>query len=126
MEVRIFTLCDGAFNYKGKLTIVGTTDNIKVAKVPSNIDISLAVKLSFSSEEKGEKKIKLRFIKPDGSLLMPELPMGTNLKELKKGEVGYLAFAGSFHSINIQNIGDYEIELIVNKSSFVLPFKVTI
>lgn len=124
MEIRIFTLCDGAFNYNGKLTIVGTTDAIKVAKVPSNIDISLAIKLSFSSDEKGEKKIKLRIIKPDERLLMPELQMNTKLKELQKGEVGNLVFAGSFHSINIQEIGEYQAELVVDNSSFVLPFKI--
>ena len=51
MGIDVFTLCDGAFNYSGKLTIVGTYDQLNVNTIPINVRVSLAIKLSFEENE---------------------------------------------------------------------------
>lgn len=124
MNIRLFTLCDGGFNYNGKLTVVGTIDNIKVPKTPCSVDVSLAIKVSFSSDENGQKKIKIRFAQANGTLLLPEVVLNPTMVQVKKDEMGNIAFAGTFHGINIPLLGNYKVELVVNDETFTLPFKV--
>lgn len=124
MNIRVFTLCDGAYNYNGKLTLVGTIDNIKAPKYPHNADVSLAIKVSFLPSENGEKIVCVRFQDDAGNLLLPEMQSPKTKIESKDGE-GRLAMVVDLHGLPIPHEGDYKVILKINNDTFELPFKAT-
>ena len=63
MDLEIFCFCDGAFNYGGKLTIVGTYDQLRLETVPQNVKVAIALKLNIPRAELREgSKLVLSFI----------------------------------------------------------------
>lgn len=121
MNIRVFTLCDGAFNYNGKLTLVGTIDNIKAPKYPHNAGVSLAIKVSFLPSEKGEKNVSVIFQDSEGNQLLPQMKSKTSI--VSKGEEGRLAMVVNLHGLPIPKEGDYKVVLDINDEKFELPFK---
>ena len=52
MEYEIFTICDNAQNYNGKLVIVGTFDTVSSPKYPFVQELfSLAIKINCQTSE---------------------------------------------------------------------------
>ena len=53
MVIELFTLSDGAFNYNGKLTIVGALTTINLESLPSRVKTALAMRMRVYSEDVG-------------------------------------------------------------------------
>lgn len=124
MQVRVFTLCDGAYNYNGKLTIVGTTDNIKVQRTPASVSIGIAVKISFAPNEYGVKNIKVTITDNDGVEVLPALNLPPTEARSKGGEEARIVLAGNLQGLNFTHEGDYKVTLYVDDAEYFLPFKV--
>ena len=104
MKVNLFTLCDGAFNYNGKLTIVGTYDNLKIARLPGKADVSVALKLEAANEESGNKTIVLKLQDNDSVDVVGSISLNT---QLTAGEVNYIAAALTIHGVQFSKPGAY-------------------
>lgn len=67
MEVEIFTLCDFAQDNHGKLTIVGTFDNINVNSFPSESpNYSIAMRLRVANSEAGNHTMHIKCLDENG------------------------------------------------------------
>lgn len=78
MEYEIFTICDNAQNYNGKLVIVGTFDTIFSQSFPLTYDaFSLAVKINCPTEEfkDGTLQVSLKDEKGSKSLALHQNPV---------------------------------------------------
>ena len=64
MEIEIFTLCDYAADNGGKLTVVGTFDNITTQSLPAIQQLGIAIRLRFSAKQVGNHKIELKITDP--------------------------------------------------------------
>ncbi|MDB5274069.1 MAG: hypothetical protein JWO58_2436 [Chitinophagaceae bacterium] len=64
MEIEIFTLCDYATDNGGKLTIVGTFDNVTTPTLPVQQMIGIAIRLRFSEKQTGNHNIELKITDP--------------------------------------------------------------
>ena len=117
MDIRVFTLCDGAYNYNGKLTIVGTVDHIKVLKVPTLASVALAIKIANVGGNSLKQKITINFKTAAGEKMVPEIVFEADTKE-------QLVIAGNIDGLNIKELGDCSVELKVGAELFTLPFKV--
>src|SRR5712672_3076238 len=74
METEIFTLCDFAQDAGGKLTIVGTFDQIGSKTFPvTHPSCSLACRLRFSEKEQGTHDFKLRLVDIKGKEVIPSI-----------------------------------------------------
>ena len=70
MISEIFTVCDSAENYNGKLVIVGTFDVLGGNSFPLDFrPFALALRLRFSSKEFGDHQILLKMIDEEGTVL---------------------------------------------------------
>ena len=125
MNVLIFTLCDGAYNYNGKLTIVGTTDNIKVSKYPAFVSIGFAFKISFTPQETGAKNVSIRMLNHDGEDIMPIQQYPSIEPKTSKGADSRLCIGGNLQGIRFAEEGAYKVVVRVNNNEFSLPFIVT-
>lgn len=124
MNIRLFTLCDGAHNYNGRLTVVGTTDNVRVQNVPSKLNIGLAIKVSFPPSEYGEKKLIIKVCDNEGTDVMPEIALPSTIASARDGEEARLVLAGNLHGINITKEGWYYVKMYINDIENILPFRV--
>ena len=115
MEIELFALCDGAFNYGGKLTVVGTYDQLNVSMVPQQIKLSVAVKLNVSPGEASVgSKIRLSVKDPNGN---PVSPIVTNsiLQLPPNADIIHLAMALNMN-LNITMEGMHRIDLILDET----------
>lgn len=70
MKIQIFTLCDYAQSNAGKLTIVGTFNQIFADKFPYVYTPSIFVVAKVSSKEPCQGKFTFSAYRPDGTLLL--------------------------------------------------------
>lgn len=75
MQVELFTLCDGAYNYDGRLTIVGTFDTIKESRVPFRKSLSIAAILKREAAEREAKELAIGIVDGEGMPVMPAIKM---------------------------------------------------
>src|SRR5215510_8168129 len=74
METEIFTLCDFAQDAGGKLTIVGTFDQIGSKTFPLvHPSCSLACRLRFSEKETGPHQFRIRLVDLKGTEVIPAI-----------------------------------------------------
>lgn len=114
MEYEIFTICDNAQNYNGKLVIVGTFDTIFSQSFPLTYDaFSLAVKINCPTEEfkDGTLQVSLKDEK-GGNDICP--PITTNVPTDKSIPVQTLTLVLNFNKVLFTEPGEYFIELKFN------------
>lgn len=98
MKIDLCTICEGAYNNQGRLTIVNTLDKLLVRSLPCRISFGLALKLVFTSDEMGDKKLSVAVLSPDGSkVLDPEFVTPVNVASRESESQFTLA-------VNFQNV----------------------
>lgn len=114
MEYEIFTICDNAQNYNGKMVIVGTFDTIFGQDFPLTYEaFSLAVKINCPTQEFKDGKLQI-FLKEkiSGKNLCPPIttliPLNPNVPEQ------VIALAVNFQKIVFLEPGKYTIEFHFN------------
>ena len=113
MEIDIFALCDGAYNYNGKLTLVGTYDQIVLNSVPQSFRSSLAVKIKFLPEDISEDSVltvcyldKQDTLIGDYKINIPKPP----------ADAQHLSAALAINKdLNLSDVGVLKIQLVLNK-----------
>ena len=122
MKTDIFALCEGAFNKNGSLTLVNTFDNIDASKLPWRTTVGLALKLSVTSEDAGDKKMIIQFKDENGVEILPSIPI--NLKILDK-EDSHLVIALNLQNIVFTNAGHFCVTVLIDEKEYdTLPFNV--
>lgn len=122
MKTDIFTLCEGAFNKNGSLTLVNIFDNIDALKFPWTTSFGLALKLSVTPEDGGDKKMVIQFKDEAGTEILPGIPI--NLK-ITDTEDSHLAIALNLQNIVFQKAGKYCVAVSIDEELYyTLPFNV--
>lgn len=113
MNIELFTLCDGAYNYNGKLTIVGTLDVMNAESVPATAQIGIAMKLRFAPEESGKHQLTIRIINPEGDKIPPDFSLDMDIKPSEKGSL--VALAVNAQGLSLDKFGDYTTKVFMDK-----------
>ena len=112
MNIELFTLCDGAYNYNGKLTIVGTLDVMNADNVPATAQIGIAMKLRFAAEETGKHRLTIRIINPEGRNIPPDFSLDMDIKPSEKGSL--VALAVNAQGLSLDKFGDYTTKVFMD------------
>lgn len=80
----IFTLCDGAFNYDGRMSIIGTFDSIKASELPWRQNVGLAMKFIVPTSVHGEKKLEIHLLDPESNLIASPIESIVDIPVTKK------------------------------------------
>lgn len=112
MNIELFTLCDGAYNYNGKMTIVGSLTNIGVPSIPINVQLGLAMKIQLDPEESGQKQMIIRFINPDGTNIPADLLVQLDIKPKK--EISYISLAANIQNLPITQMGEMTVQVNID------------
>lgn len=113
MDTEIFCLCDGAYNYNGRLTIVGTYDQLILQTVPQNARISIAVKLNIPRDRiNNGSRVVLSFKDPNGNAVAGDIVNEvSNIPQ--NADMIHLAMAANI-DLNVADVGVYKVELSIN------------
>jgi hypothetical protein len=75
MNIQVAVLCDAATDDRGKLNLLGAFDTIITPQLPAvHPQCSIALRITFSSEDEGEHKLRVSFVDADGRNVMPPMP----------------------------------------------------
>jgi hypothetical protein len=118
MEVEVFTLCDAAADYNGRLSILGIFDAIFANKFPTvHPQCAVAARLCFESSEQGEHALALHVVNVDGQMVIPPLegkvnvPSAPNPQAISEIKLNLVL---NLQGLFIPAAGTYEINLILD------------
>lgn len=115
MVVEIFSICDAATDFGGKLNLLGTFEGIAAKKAPITRDrCSVAIRMRFAQAESGEHTVRAQLVDKDQKQVGP----GMSAKLTVKLPAGRVSIAQNL-VLNINNLqfpafGDYEFQLWVD------------
>jgi hypothetical protein len=74
VDIEVFTLCDSAADYNGRLCILGVFDAIMSPTLPAiHPQVAIAIRLRLEPVEQGEHSLILHIVDDDGNLVTPAL-----------------------------------------------------
>lgn len=124
MKVELFTLCEGAFNTNGRLTIVNTFENIVSNQYPWRGQLGIALKLLFLKEEVGEYDITVSIQPSYEEQKIHEMKAHLSMQTGEKANDVHVAMASNIQGLLISKPGDYKVVIDVNGAElYSCPFK---
>lgn len=124
MRVELFTLCEGAFNTNGRLTIVNTFEDIVSEQYPWRGQIGMALKILFPREEAGGFDLSVQIKAKDIEQPLHEIKGHLDINHQGEGNDVHLAMCSNIQGVVLTKPGDYEVVIIVNGNILqVFPFK---
>lgn len=115
MNVQVAVLCDAATDDNGKLNLLGAFDTIMTPQLPAvHPQCSIALRVTFSSEDEGQRNLKLNFVDADGKLIMPsmDVPVQVALPE----DTHFLTrnFIVNIQQMKFEQPGLYSLDLFLD------------
>lgn len=115
MFVEIFSICDAATDYGGRLNLLGTFEGIASAKAPIVRDrCSVAARIRFEAREAGSHSVSTRFVDEKGEQVMPEMRASLSVKIQGGRTSGAFNFVLNINRLILPKFGLYEIQLWVD------------
>lgn len=112
MTIEFFTLCDGAYNYNDKLTIVGSWTSIGVNEIPTKTPVGIAMRVRVEAGEKGKKEMRIQFLNPDSSVVPTDIVASLEVKPSK--EVAYINLAATIQGLPISQVGQHIVKVAID------------
>lgn len=117
MVVEIFSICDAATDYGGRLNLLGAFEGIAAPKAPIVRDrCSLAVRMRFAREEVGRHAVAVRFTNKEGKQPIPDMKAVLNVKVAEGRESGTVNLVLNINRLTFPDFGTYEIQLFVDEA----------
>ena len=121
MNIQVAVLCDAATDDQGKLNLLGAFDTIYTQQLPAvHPQCSIALRVTFSSEEEGQHKLRLNFVDADGHSIMPgmgtiDLPVEVVLPG--DSHFGTRNFVVNIQQLKFEQPGLYSIDIALDDQS---------
>lgn len=115
MTSEIFTLCDAAADYSGRLNILGVFDTIFAASLPAvHAQCSVALRLRFAKVEEGKHSLTLHIVDNDGNMVVPALngDFGIQLQGPEKS--GAINLVLNLQGLSFSAYGEYAVNLAID------------
>lgn len=118
MKIDIFTLCDSAQEYGGKLVIVGTFNTISASSFPVvHPELAVVARICFLSSEGGIHNMEISIKSEDGKkVLLPPVKASVDNSKQKEGSLMNILVKGN--NINLETPGLYKAFLTVDDQVF--------
>jgi len=126
MKTDIFTLCDSAQDYNGKLVIIGTFNRIIVNQIPTiHPEFAVVARIIFDEHEKKEYNIEFSIKNDDDIFIMPTNTIKVDTTH-SKGKETSINLIVKGNNINIPQLGTYNVILKIEDQSWKSPLEVVL
>jgi hypothetical protein len=115
MKLEIFTLCDAAHDYGGKLCILGAFDHIRAKIVPlTHPHFAVAIRIRFHRIEEGGHKLRLTFADEDGKAVLAPVEAGVNVRFAEDARSATMNLVLGVNALKLERFGEYSVDLAVD------------
>lgn len=115
MVVEIFSICDAATDYGGRLNILGSFEGIAALTAPVTRDrCSLAVRMRFELTETGEHAIEVLFADRENKQVGPKIAANVFVKIHAGRTSGAHNLVLNLNGLRFPEFGTYTIQLKVD------------
>jgi hypothetical protein len=115
MRVELFTLCDYACEYSGKMIILGIFDTLFTRELPAvHHHCNVAARIRFERIEEGPKRIRLTVCDADGRHVLPPIDMNFNASVPEGTHTSTLQVIGNINGLRLEHHGEYSLDLAVD------------
>ena len=115
MLIQSALLCDAAQDYNGKLCLLGSFDTILAPRFPMvHPACSVAIRLTFRSEDEGTHRMKLLLIDEDGRNILPKIEASMDIK--MPSDVFFYSrnIVFNLQQTRFDRPGQYSIDLLID------------
>jgi len=115
MHLELFTLCDYAADYGGKLNIIGIFDTLGAEQVPAvHPQCAIAAKMRFERIEEGSKTVKISIADEDGKPALPAIECPVQVVAQKDAPSVSINVVLNIERLKLESFGEYTIDLAVD------------
>jgi len=124
LEIEIFTLCDAAADYQGRLNILGVFDTIFASQMPARHPFcSVALRIRFQMTERGQHRLTLHIVDDDGNLVIPAIVAAFSVEIPSNSQIASANLVLNLGQLQFKNYGEYAINLAIDgRQEASLPF----
>lgn len=115
MNIQVAVLCDAATDDHGKLNLLGAFDTIFTHQLPAvHPQCSIALRVTFASEDEGQRQLRLNFVDADGRSIMPGIDIPVQVVIPADSHFGTRNFIINIQQLKFENPGPYSIDLLLD------------
>ena len=115
MDIEIFTLCDAATDYQGRLCILGVFDTIFASNLPAiHAQCAVALRMRFQKIEEGTHTLTLHIVNEDGVMVIPALNGQFVVQMPGTEREGTINVVLNLQGLNFTAYGQYEVNLAID------------
>jgi hypothetical protein len=115
MNVQVAVLCDAATDDNGKLNLLGAFDTIYTHQLPAiHPQCSVALRVTFGSEDEGTRRLRLNFMDADGRSIMPHIDIPVEVVLPGDSHFGTRNFIVNIQQLKFEHPGLYSVEVTFN------------
>src|SRR5262249_42569170 len=120
----VFTLCDAAADYQGRLSILGIFDTIFAANLPAvHPHCAVALRLRLHKTEEGKHNLVLHIVDHDGKMIVPPLQGEFAIQLPGDSRSATINLVLNLNGLSFANYGEYAINLAIDSHELgSLPF----
>jgi hypothetical protein len=126
MDIEVFTLCEAAADYQGRLNILGIFDTIFSPNIPAaHPHCAIAIRLRFRKAEEGKHSLVIRIVDQDGKTTIWDLSGDFTISFSENDFFGAINLVANLNDFTFNRYGEYNINLVVDSQAVsTLPFRV--
>jgi hypothetical protein len=115
MNVQVAVLCDVATDDRGKLNLFGVFDTIYTQHLPAvHPQCSIALRVTFASEDEGQRMLRLNFVDADGRSIMPGIDIPVQVVMPPDSHFGTRNFIVNIQQLKFEEPGPYSIDVCLD------------
>lgn len=121
MNIQVAVLCDAATDDNGKLNLLGAFDTIYTQQLPAtHPQCSIALRVTFYSQDEGKRSLRLSFVDADGRSIMPDFPaIPVEVVLPDDMHFGTRNFIINIQQLKFENPGLYSIDISLDNNPIV-------
>lgn len=115
LKLEIFTLCESAADYGGKLCILGGFDRIHSSEVPLVLPrCSVVARLRVHRIEEGDHKLRMTIADEDGKSIVPGVEAQVSVRFLQELNSATVNLILQVNGLKLERHGEYMVDLAVD------------
>ena len=115
LKLEIFTLCDSAVDYGGKVCILGAFDSVAAAEAPYTVShCAVVARMRFHRIEEGNHKLRVTLADQDGKMIMPNVDAQVGVRFTEKAQSATFNLVMQINGLKLDQFGEYTVDLAVD------------
>jgi hypothetical protein len=115
VKIEVFSLCDAAVDYGGKLSLLGAFDGIFAREAPVvHPQCAIALRVRVFRPEDGRHEIVINFIDADGHPVMPPVQGGFEVRMPPNRDSLAVNLVLNIHQLRFERFDEYAVDLAID------------